>query len=212
MKVSIVIPCYNQAHWLPDAIESAINQTFKCEVIVVNDGSPDNTDEVAKKYPVKLIKKENGGLSSARNAGIKSSKGDFILPLDADDKLDPTFVERCLGVDDIVSTYQQWFGDEDRLLSAPRIHPKYEDFLNGNQINCCSLFTKEMWEKLGGYDENMRIGYEDWDFWLRAAKAGYTITVIPEGLFYYRKHGHSMVDDATAKHEEIKAYILEKNK
>jgi glycosyltransferase involved in cell wall biosynthesis len=81
-KVSIVIPCYNQAHFLPDAIESAINQTYKdIEIIVVNDGSNDSTSEVAKRYKeVRLIEKENGHLSSARNAGIKAAKGTLILP------------------------------------------------------------------------------------------------------------------------------------
>lgn len=85
-SVSVVIPCYGQAHWLPDAIESALAQTVPCEVIVVNDGSPDNTSSVAQNYAVTLVEKENGGLSSARNAGIKKATGKWILTLDADDK------------------------------------------------------------------------------------------------------------------------------
>ena len=93
-KVSIIIPVYNHAQWLPDAISSALNQTVPCEVIVVNDGSPDNTSEVAKMFDVKLIEKENGGLTSARNAGIKEATGEWILTLDADDKIAPDFVEK----------------------------------------------------------------------------------------------------------------------
>ena len=84
-KVSIIIPCYKQAHFLAEAIESALAQDYdNFEVIVVNDGSPDNTSEVAKRYPVSLIEQENKGLSAARNAGIKASTGSWILPLDAD--------------------------------------------------------------------------------------------------------------------------------
>lgn len=209
-KVSIIIPCYNQAQWLGEAIESALNQTVKCEVIVVNDGSPDNTSEVAKKYPVKLIEKENGGLSSARNRGIKEAKGEYILTLDSDDKILPNFVEKCLEVDDdIVSTAQQEFGDSNRLWNTQPIHPTHDFFKVNNQINCCALYKKKIWEDVGGYDENM-TGYEDWAFWYVATKKGYTITVIREPLFLYRKHGHSMVNDAIAKHEELKQYILNK--
>ena len=210
-KVSIIIPCWNQAHWLSDAIESALNQTIKCEVIVVNDGSPDNTSEVARKYPVKLVEKENGGLSSARNAGIREATGEYILPLDADDKILPDFIEKCLEADDdIVSTAQQEFGDSNRLWNTQPEHPFHEMFKIANQINCCALYKKEMWEDLGGYDENMKLGYEDWDFWYRATKNGYTITVLREPLFLYRKHGRSMVDRVIEHHQEVKNYILSK--
>ena len=67
-----------------------------------------------------------------------------------------------------------------------------------------------MWEDLGGYDENMKLGYEDWDFWYRATKNGYTITVLREPLFLYRKHGRSMVDRVIEHHQEVKNYILSK--
>lgn len=208
--VSIVIPCYNQAYWLSEAIESALAQTYKnIEVIVVNDGSPDNTSEIAKRYPVRLVEKENGGLSSARNAGIREAKGQYILPLDSDDKILPEFIEKTIGLDDIVSTAQQEFGDSNNLWNSQPEHPVHDFFKYNNQINCCALYKKEIWEKIGGYDETMK-GYEDWDFWFRATKIGYTITVIREPLFLYRKHGHSMVNDAISRHEELKQYILSK--
>lgn len=209
-EVTIIIPCYNQAHWLPEAIESALAQTIQCDIIVVNDGSPDNTSEVAKQYPVTLIEKENGGLSSARNAGIKEAKTKWILTLDADDKIAPDFIEKCLQVDaDIIGTGQQEFGDsnEKHLFNH---EPTHQDFIRNNQINCCSLYKHEIWEKIGGYDEEMKLGYEDWDFWLRATKAGYTVKTIPEYLFYYRKHGTSMVTNAIKNHDKIKSYMLKK--
>jgi glycosyltransferase involved in cell wall biosynthesis len=212
MKVSIVIPAYNQAQWLPEAIESAINQTIPCEVIVVNDGSPDNTSEIAKMYPVRLVEKENGGLSSARNAGIKEATGQWILTLDSDDKIAPDFVEKCLEYKDeydIIGTGQQEFGDSNRGYFF-KTNPTHEDFKQNNQINCCSLFRKEIWEKIGGYDETMRLGYEDWDYWLRATKAGYKVITIPEYLFFYRKHGESMVSTAIKHHNELMQYMLSK--
>jgi len=209
-KVSIIIPVYNQAHWLPEAIESALAQTIPCEVIVVNDGSPDNASETAKKYPVRLVEKTNGGLSSARNAGIRVATGDWILTLDADDKIAPDFIEKCLQVNaDIIATGQEEFGDTNRIW-FPHPNPTFDDFITANRINCCSLFKKEIWHKIGGYDEEMKLGYEDWDFWLRATQAGYTVKTIQEPLFFYRKHGTSMVTNAIKNHMKIVEYMHSK--
>lgn len=214
-KVSIVIPCYKQAQYLSDAIESALAQTYKdIEVIVVNDGSPDNTSEVAKRYPVKLIEKKNGGLSSARNAGIKASAGGWIVTLDSDDKLHPDFVKRTMeGANgcDIVTTTLETFGNENRQWKSNIKNPTYTDLRIKNHLNCCSLFKKDVWTSTGGYDEKMLDGYEDWDFWLRAAKAGFNINRIDEVLFYYRKHGKSMVDHAKSKHDKIYSYMMGKD-
>lgn len=214
-KVSIIIPCYKQANWLPDAIESALAQTYKdIEVIVVNDGSPDNTSEVAKRYPVKLIEKKNGGLSSARNAGIKASAGGWIVTLDSDDKLHPEFVQRTMdGANgcDIITTTLETFGNENRQWKSNIKNPTYSDLRIKNHLNCCSLFKKDVWTSVGGYDEQMRDGYEDWDFWLRAAKNGFNINRIDDVLFFYRKHGTSMVDHAKSKHHIIYKYMMDKD-
>ena len=96
--ISIIVPCYNQAQFLSEALQSLLEQTYtNWECIIVNDGSPDHTEEVAQEWlkkdeRFKYIKKENGGLSSARNAGIEIAKGDFILPLDADDKISQDYI------------------------------------------------------------------------------------------------------------------------
>lgn len=100
--VSIIVPCYNQAQYLPEALQTVLEQTYQnWECIIVNDGSPDNTELVAKEWLAKdsrfkYIYKENGGLSSARNVGIENSKGEFILPLDADDKISNNYLEECV--------------------------------------------------------------------------------------------------------------------
>lgn len=207
---TIVIPCYGQAHWLPDAIESALAQTVPCEVIVVDDGSPDDVYAVASKYPVTYIRQQNKGLSGARNTGIRCVATEWVLPLDADDKIDPTMVEKCLAVGaDIVGVGQETFGDYVEQHMFDR-NPQPANFLKWNQINCCSLFRKSMWEKLGGYDEAMRDGYEDWDFWIRATQAGYSVATVQEYLFYYRKHGTSMVSGSISKHDELLEYMLKK--
>jgi GT2 family glycosyltransferase len=87
-----------------------------------------------------------------------------------------------------------------------------EDFERGNQLISGSLFKREVWETIDGYDEAMVEGYEDFDFWYRAVKAGYKITVVKEPLYWYRKHDDSMIHSTIKKDKEIKEYVLNKNK
>ena len=213
-KVSIVIPCYNQSQWVGEAITSCLNQTVKpIEIIVVDDGSTISLDKEIKFYhnkdiPVILLSKKNGGLSSARNAGIKIAKGEYILTLDSDDKIASNFLERCLEInDDVVSTGLREFGNSENYWYPYPEHPKFSDFIMNNCINCCSLFKREIWNLVGGFDEEMKLGYEDWDFWIRVAQKGYTFTSTREILFFYRKHGDSMVTGARKNHSEIRSYM-----
>jgi len=206
--VSIVIPCYNQAQYLGETIESALQQTYNnVEIIVVNDGSPDNTSEIASKYPVILIEQKNSGLSNARNNGIKASHGKWILTLDSDDKIDKDFIKKTINKADIVSTTLKTFDQEDKIWEPPRDNPIYDNFLMDNQINCCSLFKREVFDAVGGFDEQMRDGYEDWDFWVRVAHFGYKFQVIREPLFFYRKHGRSFINHAIENHYMLNKYV-----
>ena len=210
-KVTIVIPCYNHADYVGEAIESALAQTVPCDVIVVNNGSTDNSSEVIARYPVKLMELDTPGLCRARNTGIAAATTEWIFPLDADDKLAPSMVERCLtGDSDIIGVGQQLFGTHDEhQIFMPE--PTYQDFYDNNRINCASLHRKAMWEAIGGYDEQMTQGYEDWDYWLRATRAGYTVKTVPEVLYLYRKHGHSLTTTAIANHFELLHYIRAKH-
>ena len=217
-KVSIIIPCYNHAKFLPDSILSAYNQTYKnFEIIVVNDGSTDNSLYVMQEFKsifkdLIIINQENRGLSSARNAGIIESTGKYILTLDADDVISNEFLSKTVGKNDIVSTYYMQFGSKSRYLK-PKSNPTFSDFVKRNQINCCSLFKKEIWKTIGGYDEQIKLGFEDWDFWLRATMIGYNVSVVEEVLFYYRKHeNESMLSNAIKHYNEIWEYIKVKNK
>lgn len=212
-KVSIIIPCYNQAHFIPDAIRSAKAQIYSnIEIIVVNDGSTDNTSEVALAHEsVILIEQENKGLAAARNAGIKASSGTWILPLDADDKIHASFISKTIGKSDIVATWIETFGNEHRLWKFGRDQPYHSDFLKMNQVAYCCLFKKEIWEKVDGFDTHMRDGYEDWDFWIRATREGYQVKRVMEFLFYYRRGGNTLYNHAYENHNKILNYMDRKH-
>lgn len=225
--VSIIVPCYNQALFLDQALQSVVEQSYICwECIIVNDGSPDNTKTIVQQWAAKdsrfkYLEKENGGLSSARNAGIRMSKGELILPLDADDILHPDCLSRMVQVlmkDNklcIVSCYTGFF-----ITSSKEVHfelqPKGSQIVNmlyQNQLIATSLFKKSSWELTGGYDEKMKAGFEDWEFWLRVLKTEKkSYHIIPEILFYYRKSKNSMLTDTVTNHQEtVKKYIIQKH-
>jgi|SRR6185437_15693449 len=208
MKVSIIIPCYNYGKFLHEAIESALNQTYTdIEIIVVNDGSTDNTSLVAQQYPVKLITQANLGIPSARNIGITASAGNYILPLDADDKIHSTFLENTVPVLEstpsvgIVYTHRQHFGFLDTIKYAEEFN--IERMKEKCSINYCSLFRKEVWKRAGGYNVKMTGGYEDWDFWLSVVENKWRFKLVDKVLFYYRKHGRTLSEIAKENHESL---------
>lgn len=224
-KISIIVPCYNQAQFLDEALQSVLDQTYlDWECIIVNDGSPDHTEEVAQKWVTKdarfvYLKKENGGLSSARNAGISKAVGEFILTLDADDKYEATFIEKALKVIlsdkniGVVSSWEIRFVDDKRFGERHPNGGSVKDFLFSNAAIGTSLFRKKCWETVGGYDENMKRGYEDWEFYIRVCKSGWTVHIIEEILFFYRQHSISMRTVAVNNYDaEIKKYIYSKHK
>jgi glycosyltransferase involved in cell wall biosynthesis len=217
--VSIVIACYKQAEYLPDAVTSVVGQTFTdWEVIIVDDGSPDRTVVVAQEliemHPgrrIRLLRQRNQGLAAARNAGISVARGRYLLPLDADDAIDPEMLATCvdrlagdtrLG---IVYTDQQRFGAEDRHVPASEFRP----FLmpDVNQPNYCALYRREVWESIGGYNENMVHGYEDWDFWLGAIERGIKAARVPEPLFRYRIRPGTMYETALDHDTELRRQL-----
>jgi hypothetical protein len=217
--VSVVIPCYNYGKYLGEAIESVLNQTYaNIEIIIVNDGSTDNSFSVAYHYSllyphkVSIINQANRGVSAARNAGTAQALGKWIMCLDADDKITPTAISRMVDAGnhhDIIGCAQQTFGESNEVcLTAP--HPTTEQLHETNQVNCAALHLRDLWEKIGGWDETMKQGFEDWDFWLRASRAGFTIKNLPEPLHLYRKHGHSMIDNAEMFREELTQKIRSK--
>lgn len=201
MKVSIIIPCFQQAEYLADAIESALRQSYKnIEVIVINDGSPDGTSEIAKRYPVKLINQKNRGLASARNTGIMNSSGDYIFPLDADDVLVDNCIEKIVEVAretnaDIVAPSIRTFGlsREDVILMKS---PQLKDFKEGNRLAYCSAIKRDVLLECGGYSSRMDKGWEDLHLWYDLLTRGKKIVTISEPLVLYRTKKDSMWTDA----------------
>lgn len=221
-KVSIIVPCYNQAQYLDECLYTVLNQTTEdWECIIVNDGSPDNTEEIAKKWTEKdgrfqYVSKQNGGLSSARNAGVKLAISELILPLDADDKIGENYVSLATGLFyqnqniKVVYCEAEKFGIE---AGHWQLSPfSMQTLATINPIFCSAVFRKKDWEKAGGYDESMMDGLEDWEFWISILKNGGTVHKINEVCFFYRIRENSMIQSVTSdKRERVLDYICSKH-
>lgn len=190
-SVSVIIPAYNGARTVWRAIESALGQTHPpLEVIVVDDGSADETADVVAAYPapVRLIRKENGGPASARNVGARAASGTWLAMLDADDWWYPDKLERQLALDtssDISLIHA--FAPHSRAR-VPR-EVTLTDLLRANIIiNSSVLIRRAVFEKLGGFDVAPElISVEDYALWLRVVAAGYRAVTCPEVLIYYTR-------------------------
>jgi glycosyltransferase involved in cell wall biosynthesis len=208
--VTIVIPTYNRADLLPQAIESALKQTYEhTEVIVVDDGSTDNTSEVCKRYErVRYIRKRNGGIASALNCGIRSMRGEWFKWLSSDDYLQPEAVELLLRrAHDVEGkiVYSSWRMVDTRrkiIGSCPEREMDYLSFAlklmhghigNGSTI----LIHKSVFDKVGLFKESIRVG-EDYDFWLRACLLyKYQFHCLAAFMLNYRVHDKQLTSQVT---------------
>lgn len=212
---SILIPVFNGSEWVADAIESALSQTVKCEVIVINDGSTDHTANIIKDYPVKIVHQINKGLSSARNTGIMNATSEYVLPLDADDMLNENCVEKLLQVAkvtqaDIVSPSFKEFGTRNGLVILMP-SPSLEDFKIANRIGYCSLIRRSVLREVGGYSPKMVWGYEDYALWIDLLKRGKKLVTVQDVLWLYRTKEHSMITESLKHHDELIAQIVKDN-
>ncbi len=194
--VSIIVPCYNQAKYLDEALQSVLMQTYtNWECILVNDGSTDETETICLKWVSRddrflYFAQKNQGVVKARNYGINKAIGEFILPLDSDDLISVDYIE--LALEEISANvnvklvYSQAikFGDLNEFWDLPLF--SMGTLAKGNIIFNCALFRKSDWNRVGGYDVNLDIGYEDWEFWINILKAGGEVKQIPKVCFYYR--------------------------
>jgi glycosyltransferase involved in cell wall biosynthesis len=208
MKVSVIIPCYNHWQYLSEALDSAIAQTYQnVEIIVVDDGSekqPDGaTIDLLEQKKIQIVKIDHSGPAVARNRGIEAASGDLILPLDADDKIAPTYLERAVthfkedSSIGIVYCDADFFGAQSGKWELPPYN--FPDILLDNYIFASALFKKSDWQTVGGYNANMLHGWEDHDFWLSIIELKRTIFRIPETLFFYRKQNNSRTNKFTSE-------------
>ena len=218
--ISIVIPCYNHGLYVLDTIESIENQTYKnYEVIIVNDGSSDNyTLSILNSLELKglqVIHQLNRGPAAARNCGINMAKGKYILPLDADDVLEPEFLEKTIvrfAMDSTiigVSSYTRQFAENSGIIECKG--GSISGFVGECPVVVASIILKSRWDEINGYDESMILGYEDWEFWIRYLADGGRIDIVKEPLFNYRVKNGSRVDQSKNNRLEIMEYMVIKN-
>jgi glycosyltransferase involved in cell wall biosynthesis len=197
--VSIIIPCYNGETYLAQAIESALMQTYQpVEIIVVDDGSTDNSPAIAQRFPVQYIHQQNQGLTPTRNLGIQQSKGDYLVFLDADDRIRPEAVEAGLSMMLERPECAMVIGDhvfispdgahlrDSHKRCLPAAH--YEALLRSNFIEMISsvLFRRTVLEQVGGFDTTLSVA-EDYELYLRVARK-HPICSHPSVVAEYRIH------------------------
>ncbi len=227
-----MIPCFNHGKFVAEAVASCLAQEdADVRVIVVDDGSDDGTtpaacDAVASER-VRVVHQPNRGLPAARNRGVAEAEGEwrteYLAFLDADDWIEPTFVSKLAAAidharregptDDVFHAYCQeklvelgqgfWRVPEwdAELMLITNLHP------------VTALIRRDRFDELGGYDESMTLGYEDWELWVRAVGRGWRGVRVPEPLFIWRRHSHAtMIHDAVARHADLVRHIIERNR
>ena len=193
--VSVIVPIYNAAPFLRETLDSIVASTYRpIEVVMVDDGSHDDSLKIAQTYceqhaECQVIAQKNRGVSAARNTAIKAAKGTYILPVDADDKIADTFIEKAVEVIEhdnnirVVGCRCWMFGAVDKEWKLPDF--SHSLLARKNMIPATALYRKADWERCGGYCEE-EIYREDWDFWLSMMELGGTFYRLNEILFYYR--------------------------
>jgi glycosyltransferase involved in cell wall biosynthesis len=195
--VSVIIPIYNYGIQFEKTLNSVYDSTYKnVEIIIVNDGSTDQyvlekLKSLSDISNIKIINQENKGPSAARNRGVQESKGDYILPLDADDMIKPEYIESCLRILKKNPNVSPVYCDTHHIGEMHGIEkrPEWseERLIQGPFIVNCSMFHRKAFEDCGGFDETLK-GWEDYHFWLKMMKKGYKGVRIPKPLFVYFHH------------------------
>ena len=219
-RVAVVIPCFNHGRYLSETVESVLAQGFReLEVVVVDDGSTDDSAAVAEAlcaaHPdrVRLLQQPNAGHPSvARNNGIRATSGEYVLCLDADDKLPPDWLAACVAALDatpgagVAYTDQQDFGASDRYHSVAEYDFRGQS--HKNWFGICSLFRRAAWEAVGGWDAEIALS-EDWDFWIGCGYHGFPAIKVHGVAWRYRTSGdgrQAAIDMENDRH--VKAQLV----
>ncbi len=223
-KISVVIPCFNNANTIIETIESVIKQVYSSiEMIIVNDGSTDSSEQVISNYieskkitNITLINQVNAGPSKSRNNGANIATGTYLMFLDADDLLAPTYIDTCITHLErdknlnIVYTEGEYFGAKKGKWNLPNF--SIPNFLESNCIPISAVIRNEVFKKVGGFDE--KLGYtEDWDLWIRIVQEAGGVYKIDQPLFFYRKRfdKSSITDNSKNLGQQSTIYIYNKN-
>jgi hypothetical protein len=218
-RVSVIMPLYNCEDYVGDAVRSVLAQTYRSlEFIVVDDGSTDGSAQVVREvmaaHPqadVQLLHQRNsGGCAYPRNMAIPRARGEYILCLDADDQLTPSFVTTCVGVLDgdphcaiAYSDYDRFEADQGRVVLE-----EYNFFLltHRNMLGTASMFRRSAWEEVGGY--NAHVPYEDWDFWISCGERGHYARKAHGTLWRYRVRANGLYMRDVERDRLIKAHLV----
>ncbi|MEZ5082193.1 MAG: glycosyltransferase family 2 protein [Bacteroidales bacterium] len=216
---NIVITCRNYGKFIEEAVSSVLRNKADYVITIVDDCSTDNTREIstilAKTYsPINYIRlRLNKGVSYARNKGIASVESKFVVLLDADDKIGPTYLfeaEKLLTSGwDVANPDAILFGKTNTRWTVPQ-KVTLQMLLKRNFVHCAAAFRRKFWAEVGGIDESM-ANWQDYDFWIRVAAEGAGITRIAGNHFYYRKHGYSKSSRSAEKSNELRSFIREKH-
>ena len=195
-KVSVIMPCFNDGEYIMEAVESLERQTFQdFELIIIDDGSDDpgtiqTLSLLCEKDNTRVMRTDHIRPAGARNYGIDNAVGEYILPLDSDDKIEPTYIEQAVRVLDaneeigVVYCHADLFGEESGVWELPDY--SLDKMLLDNIVFVTALFRKDDWARVGGFRTTMKDGMEDYDFWLSILEIGKEIYQLPEILFHYR--------------------------
>ena len=216
--VSIIIPCYNQGRYLAETLDSVIHQTFTLwEAIIVNDGSTDNSEQIALSYAeqdkrFQYICQENSGVSVARNNAARYAKGKYLLPLDGDDKIGTDYLAKAVEYLErhpeckVFYCKGEKFDGETGPVEA--YYTDYKSMLLYNSLFNSMVFRTLDFEKIGGYDEEFREGWEDWDFSIRLLADGGEVFQSPDVMFFYRFH-NQVQESRTVEADKIADKLMD---
>ncbi len=195
--ISIIVPCYNQGIYLKETIQSALASTYRpLEIIIINDGSTDDSLELARvleaQHPeVRVLDQANSGVTKARNSGIAAAQGEYILPLDGDDLISNTYIEKGIAVLSMRPEVKVVYCQAEKFSTTTRKPWKLKPFslqqlAKDNMIFVSALFRKTDALAVRGFSEDMQLGREDWEFWIKLLKNGGEVVQLPEVGFFYR--------------------------
>ena len=214
IEVSVIMPCYQDGQYLQEAINSVnLERNLHTEIIIIDDGSTDLlTREILSRIShdrIRLLHTDHAGPSAARNLGIRKAQGEYILPLDADDRIELEYVGKARQVLEdhpeigVVYCHADLFGEE----SGPWKLPDYsfERMLVQNLVFVSAMFRKKDWEAIGGFRTDMVYGMEDYDFFIGILALGKEIVQLPETLFHYRIKKKSRTTAFLGEQTQVKA-------